>query len=155
MPAGIAIPLIIGAISAKKSATAAKKAAKVQAEGEDQALALQKQMYDDAQARYAPYQEVARNALPTLASLAGNVQAPRYGQNLRDLSIYGQPPNMPPSPVSAPAMSLPGRSPMQADSSGQPNANARVIMRAPNGQTQAVPREQVAHYQQKGAQVMA
>lgn len=131
---------------------AANKAGKTQAAAEEKALALQRQMYQEAQPRYAPYQQMGQNALPTLAALAGNVQAPRYGQNLADLSLYGAPPqNMAPRPAAGPGMGLPGG---PAPQPPQPQPGGTVMMRAPNGAQQAVPREQVAHFQQKGATVV-
>jgi hypothetical protein len=145
MPALIAAAIIMGATSvagATIASKAAKKASGVQKEAEDRALALQKTQYDDAQARYAPYTQMGQDALPTLRGLAGNVQAPRYGTNLADLSVYGAPPPQRPSGPGAPAMAQMG------------GGGDLVQLRAPNGAVKAVRRELVPHYVQKGAQVI-
>lgn len=143
-----AVPFLVGSsiaaggsiAGAAIGAHASGKAADLQKAAEDKSLALQQQQYQDAQTRYAPYQQVGQSVLPTLRNLAANVQAPRYGQSLSGLSIYGSPQQNAPSGSGQPQMGTPG--------------GGSVMMRAPNGQTKAVPREQVAHYQQQGAQVV-
>lgn len=146
MPAA-AIPFLIGSAVAAGGqvagavigSKAAKSAAKTQSAAEERVLGLQQQQYQDAQQRYAPYQQMGQNALPTLQALAGNVQSPHYGQNIKDLSIYGSKPPM--APQGQPA----GPMPM--------SAGAMVKMRAPNGMMQDVPQALVSHYQEKGATV--
>lgn len=159
MPAAIAIPLIIGAAStgAQVAGTvvahkAASKAAKVQKAAEDQALALQKQQYQDAQQRYVPYQQVGQSALPTLQSLAQNHPALPYGTNLAGLSVYGsQPPMSQPGGNGGPSSMLQGSGSMGG---GQAQGGGMVTLQAPDGSTQSVRPELVSHYVQKGAKVL-
>lgn len=145
---GAALPWLIGASVGGQVAgavighKAATKAANTQKQAEDRALALQKQMYEQSVARYQPFINTGQSVLPTLRGLASNVQAPMYGTNLRDLSIYGTPPPMP-RPVGA------GQTPAAAASGG-----GLVQMQAPDGSTQAVRPELVQHYLQKGAKVV-
>lgn len=152
MPAAIAGAMIIGQIvAAKKSSTAAHKAADVQKAAEDQSLALQKQQYQDAQQRYAPYQQVGQSALPTLQSLAQNHPALPYGTNLAGLSVYGsQPPMSQPGGNGGPSSMLQGNGSM----GGQAQGGGMVTLQAPDGSTQSVRPELVSHYVQKGAKVL-
>lgn len=148
MPAAL-LPILIGTgiaaggqvAGAVISSKAAGKAAMVQKTAEERSLALQRQMYQDAQARYQPYQDYGTAALPTLRALAGNVQAPRYGTNLADLSIYGS--SRPIAPQSQSGAGMAG-----------PEIGGMVQMRAPNGSMKAVRRELVQHYLQRGAEVV-
>jgi hypothetical protein len=162
MPAVIIPALIMAGASvagAKIASNAAGKASGVQKDAEDKSLVLQKQQYDDAQARYAPYTQMGQQALPTLRSLAGNVQAPLYGTNLKDLSIYGQPPPMPSGGPAGPGMPQMGPGPMKGGSL-MPAGGNLVQLQAPNnpdgtpGPVQAVKRELVQHYVQLGAKVV-
>jgi hypothetical protein len=160
MPPLIAAAIIMGTTSVAGAAIASKaagKASKVQKDAEDRALALQQTQYQDAQARYAPYTEMGAQALPTLRSLAGNVQAPLYGTNLKDLSIYGAPPPMPAGwPGMAFGRPVGGGQTSAAAAQGTPmtTGGEMVQLRAPNGAVKAVRRELVPHYVQKGAQVI-
>jgi hypothetical protein len=96
---------------------------------------------------------MGQQALPTLRSLAGNVQAPLYGTNLKDLSIYGQPPPMPSGGPAAPGMGQLGA--MPGPPSGGVTAGGEMVqLQAPNGAVKAVRRELVPHYLQEGAKVI-
>jgi hypothetical protein len=148
MPPLIAAAIIMGATSTAGAVIASKaagKASKVQKEAEDQALALQQTQYQDAQARYAPYTQMGEQALPTLRSLAGNVQAPLYGTNLKDLSIYGAPP---------PMASGGPRMPPAGPGGPMPTGGGMVQLKAPNGTVKAVAADLVPHYLQLGATVV-
>lgn len=141
-----AIPWLVGAavgaqgVGAVVGHRAAGKASKVQKDAEDQALALQRQMYQESTARYQPFIDQGQAVLPTLRSLAGNVQAPRYGQNLAQLSVYGS------------------QSPMRSVGASQtpavPAQGGLVQMESPDGEVQAVRRELVPHYVKLGGKVV-
>lgn len=149
MPA--AIPIAIGAagglgfLGARSQANAAKDAAQTQAESTDKALALQREMWAAQQQNQAPWVSAGQGAVSTLARLMGTPQ---------------------------PAMAMPSQGPQNA-MGGQTNMLARiaggprtigtraagavlgqqgmVVLRAPDGSTQAVPEAQAEHYISRGA----
>jgi hypothetical protein len=136
MPAAIAIPLITGAVGAgatvagaKMASNASKNALKAQTGATNRALAQQERIYNQTRQDQAPFRDISAGAARTLGNLTGipmgNSQP--MGGGLSSLGAMPQ---------------------------AQPQAMGAVMMRAPNGMTQRVPREQVAHYQQRGAEVI-
>lgn len=151
MPAAAVIPAVIGAGAATAGAAiqahAAGNASEAQQRSQEQALGLQRQIYQDQLARTQPYVNAGTQALGGLMSHYGpggqsfdqriaSTLAPFQGavgmQGLNaGLSAYGQPPSMPPVPTSA--------------------AGPMVWMRSPTGDVQQVRSQDVAHFEAKGA----
>jgi hypothetical protein len=107
------------------------------------AIALEASRYGDREARLAPYRATGVSANSRMASLLG----------------------LPAPPESAPRTMAPSAAPVltaggpqawaPAPETAAPAAPALVMIRAPNGQQQQVPADQVAHYTQKGGQVVS
>jgi len=123
---------------ANKAAKASEKAAAQQAQSAREALALQGQMYQQTRSDLAPYRQEGAQGLTALTALLG----------------------LPPAPAGAPVTGLPGLPTPQARTPN-PGAvytghsavprDAMVMLRAPNGQTKAVPASQVDYYLARGA----
>src|SRR5262245_58243546 len=135
MPAALAIPLAIGAGaqvgSAIIGAKAAGKAAKQQQQAVQQAMRYQEPLYQRAQ------QIAAEQAARGQAAFAPYAQAGTQGLTALT-SLLG----LPPAP--GPVLGQPGFS-------APPMPGATVLLRAPNGTQRAVPADQVAHYEARGA----
>ena len=125
---------------AHKQSQAAKKAAEQQQQASNQALALQGQMYQQGRADRLPYMQQGGQGLTALTSLMG----------------------LPPSPAPGPTMGFPGPGQIpQYPGPGAPGqavprmpgtgGGGTVMLRAPTGQTQAVPAEAVQFYLSRGA----
>lgn len=146
MPAAVAIPLITAAAgtgatlaTAKMASNSAKNAAKQQQVGTNQALGLQRDIYTQTRQDQAPYRAIGSGALNSLGAMTG---IPMDGQSQGPtLATMGQ--------MGAPRSVGSGQTPAAAASAG-----GVVMMRAPDGTVKAVPRDQVAHFQQAGAQVV-
>jgi hypothetical protein len=122
--------LVTGAIGAHKAASASKEAAKQQAASAQQALAVQQQMYQQTRGDLAPYRQYGAGALAAGHQLMG-LPTPAAEPAMMPLSqVIGQRPT--PTGTAVPRGSL-------------------VLLRAPNGQTQQVPADQVDHYLARGA----
>lgn len=158
---------------AHKGAKAAEKASKQQQAAAQQAIRYQEPLYQQAlqiaqqqaaqgQARYAPYAQTGGQGLVALSSLLG-LPAPRIPA---ETTIPA--PVAPPSAASAPAAAFPRPSnaqmraiqqatgmsaemARQSGFTGGPTGSEFVLLRAPTGQTRAVPPDQVAHYLARGA----
>lgn len=176
MPAAVAIPLIVGAAStaatvygAKKSADASKNAARTQTAAGDQALGLQRDMYQQQQANLAPYRALGNGSLGNLgnfqsfAGVPGSFGAGVQAQYQRPLSPGFQAPHQQQPQGQQPTMGQPavdhaiprrGMLGMVRGMAQQPASVDMVRMRAPNGEEQHVPSAQVEHYRQLGAQVV-
>lgn len=82
--------------AASTQADAATKAADVQSQSNKEALALQRQMYDEQKALQEPYRQAgltAQNALMQKLGLGGNVGAADYGSANREFAMAGFDPN--------------------------------------------------------------
>ena len=148
MPAPVAVPLLVGAVTsgatlyaAKKGADASRNAAATQTAAADRAgqlqydlgmksLDFQRQMWDQGQANMQPWMNMGRSALGALGAGMG-------------LSGGG-----------APAMGGPSRMPSGGMGQGGYSAPAMVMMQAPNGQSKQVPQAMVEHYKAMGARVV-
>jgi hypothetical protein len=121
---------------------AAKTAAEQQAQAADKALALQREMYQTTREDLAPYRAAGPVGMTALSALLGLPYAP--------------PPATAPAPsAAAPLAPLPGRAPGPGSTPVPGHAVPRVAtvqMRAPTGQVQAVPADQVSFYEARGAQ---
>src|SRR3990167_6124117 len=120
--------------AAEIQAASAEKAAQLQADVTREALAQQAGQWETAQANQAPWLRAGTASLDRLQGLMG-LSGPASGGG------------------GGPVRSAPGTIP-QSMVPGYGAATSTVMMRAPNGATQAVPIGQVTHYQQRGAQVV-
>jgi hypothetical protein len=156
---------------AKKQAGAAKEAAATQSAAAEQARLLQQQMYQQTRADLAPYMQGGSQGLSALTSLLGvGGVAPSSG--LAPLAPppsagviagpMGTTPGLPnlPAGMSATELAAWRRNPTQAGREqllAQAGVNASaypggtVMLRAPTGQTQAVPAEQAEFFLARGA----
>lgn len=141
----LASPLITTGIQAgtnllgtKMQVDASKDAAKIEAQSAKEALDWQKAVYGQRQEQLAPAIGVGNGATLALGNLMG-IRAPEGGYHA------------PPAPGAAPAAAAAPATPAPASTPAQPQT---VQMRSPTGQVQAVPVEQVQHYQQLGATVV-
>jgi hypothetical protein len=178
---GTAIALGVGAgvsaYGAHKQAQAAEKASGQQQQSAQQALDLQRQLYEQtrgdlqqnlAQTRgdLGPYMGAGNQGLSSLTSLLGVPAAPRGGGPMTPTAAplgtmpvggmvgLGAASGMPQPVGSAAPPGMP--SPLTAGLSGMAPAGGgapggTVLLRAPTGQTQAVPAEQVAFFLARGA----
>lgn len=110
-------------VGSKMQAGAAKGAAKTQAAAAEQARLLQQQMYQQTRADLSPYMQQGSQGLSALSSLLG---------------VGGIAPTSGLKPVPPPTAPAPG-------------AGGMVMLRAPTGQTQAVPAEQAEFFLSRGA----
>jgi hypothetical protein len=145
MPAAIAIGAIsggLGLIGAKMASNASKDAGRMQSDAAQQAAFRQQQATDQS----LGYLEQSRAQVPSFQPSGA------YGTLSRLMNMGGGGG----APQAGGAQGMPSPSPMTSVGSGQtPMAQGgTVLMRAPSGQTKAVPRHQVAHFQAKGAQVV-
>lgn len=162
MPAAIAIPLIVGAVSAgasvygaKKNADANKEASKTEAESADKALDFSKTVYNERKQQLTPYQEFGARSLGTLGDLLG-IPAPKTnappmatdpnriqsGQSFPASWVSG-------SPLSGTPQTAPGNgSPVGAPSGGM------VTIQAPDGSRRAVPSGLQTFYVARGGTVV-
>ena len=179
--AGITTAAILGATaisagagigSAAIASRAAGKAADTQSDAADKALALQERIYQQQRADTLPMLNRANQAGNTLSGLMGLPTGPLPGPTGVPDTI-GPPPGAIPDQY-GPGFGLlkPGVTPAQARDPnfqynpamaqsqpmmGQPrsappqNASSYAMMRAPTGEVQPVPQDQVAHYEQMGA----
>lgn len=181
MPAAIAIPLIVSAASAgaqvygaHKAAGAAKDAARTQTKAGNQALDLQRDIYQDQMARQQPYMDAGRNAVTNLQTMGGqsmptfNGQMPGGGWRPPTQNPMPQPqaqaPQQIPNPyaVMAPRSSRADQQPMgqnpyatMTGPMGGPMGGGQMVkMRGPDGSVRDVPSNQVPMWEQRGAQVV-
>src|SRR5262245_35739780 len=131
MPAAVAVPLILGGAAAgtslyaaSKQAGAAKDAAAQQQAAIARALPLMQEQASIARSDLAPYAAIGGQGLSSLAALAGLSSAPAGGW----------------APVGRAAGTMLAGGP-----------GGMVTVRAPTGQTRAVPADQVAFYLARGA----
>ena len=155
MPIPLAIPLAIAGGSAilklfgaKKSADAAKEAARIQAQSAQTALNLQQQLYGQSRADLDPYRQHGVQGLTALSALMGHPQpapSPPVGPQIGTVQP-GQrgplPPGATPTGYAVNRGTVPGLP-------GGPGS--MVLLRAPNGQTKPVPADQVDYYLARGA----
>ena len=159
MPAALVIPAVIGAAGsvagAGIAAYSANKAAKTQAAAASSALDLQKQMYDQSRLDRQPWVTTGGQAATTLGALMG-LGGPVNGQRLMpnggtnsdqsDAITLGGAMRAPsptglPQGARTPALQN-GREPADLDT---------VMLAAPDGTRQAVPRRFMQHYITQGA----
>jgi hypothetical protein len=155
---GVGGSAAIQAYGAHKASKAAKEAAATQSASADQALALQKQMYDQTRQDLAPYRETGNTALSSLSSFLGlpaNTPSPT-------VPAATPPAGLAPQAGAPPSHQLPQ---LQTPVGGQPYGpghgyvaappsqpgSVLVMLRAPNGQTKQVPADQVDYYVSRGA----
>jgi hypothetical protein len=160
-------------LGGRSQADAAKDAAAMQAQSAREALDLQRQQWKQTQANLTPYMQAGAGGLTALTSLLGvapNMAAGAPPAMSPSVSMAG--PISGPPGTSATTPNMPGgisadelyawrRNRTQAGrSSLLTNAGERrdalafgghVLLRAPNGQTQAVPANQVDFYLSRGA----
>lgn len=162
---GWGLPLLIGsagaqiigagmASDASKNAAATQVASVAKAQqllqtGQTNSLNALNSGYGQAESLYNPYVQMGASAMPSLQRLAGSgypgYSMPQAGAAPQPgLNTMGQ-------------GTATGPSPIYAGSGATPAAQAQggtVMMRAPNGQTSAVPANLVPHYQQQGATIL-
>lgn len=134
MPIGVVPALILGgatAGSAAISAHASNKAANEEQQAGDRALQVQQREYQQAQQQLAPFRAMGTSTLGSLYNLAE--QAP----------VTASPTGF--------GYSAPTLPPMTGSFGSLAASMDMVMLRAPNGQTQAVPANQVGHYLARGA----
>jgi len=181
---GAALSAGLGLLGTGIAASGQTKAAEIQAQYLREALAYEKQRdaylqqleaarYGDISRRLEPYQAQATTTGDALARLLGvNPASYQYGTPEGAASSSMDPPvTMPtPMPTPPPSLSTPtglpatdvmrqaatqagmyGRWPFPAS----PPSGGTVLMRAPDGSTKQVPPDQVAHYTQRGAQIVS
>ena len=172
MPAALAIPLIMGGVSAgatvaaaKIGSNASKNAAKTQVDASNQAQAVQQQVYQDQQKAQSPYMQLGQQAAGKLSGYT----TPSTPFNPNDYSKGAQitpaaaspwgPSQIQPTAPQQASLSQMG-SPMQnktmtAQQSAQqglnPAVGQTVKMRAPNGEVSDVPANQEQHFLQLDA----
>ncbi len=151
------------------------EAAKLQAKALADALAyekqrdaylqgLERQRYSELNARLEPYMAAGRTTGDRLATLLGvNPASYQYGTAAGADAGPG-PVVTPPYPPASPPSPYETFRPRPADvpstgtavpRAGYPSPDAAPVnMRAPDGSMKAVPRDQVAHFQSRGAQVV-
>lgn len=185
--AGLTTSLLIGAgiaagggvASAAIGSRAAGKAAETQAESADEAIALQREMYQQQRQDTAPWRETGGQSVQTLGALMGLPSGPTASQQggpglfaqavpgmigaaneiygrLQRGEIQGEPINPRTMEPMNPSRHAPYGSP-DAVSRGaqQQNASGYVMMESPDGgERQAVPREQVDHLVRAGARIV-
>lgn len=146
---GTVVPVAGNLIGATIASNANTEAARIQAESAQKALDFEKQQYADLTGRLTPYFTAGGASTDRMAQLLG--LPARAGTTATAPPTYGPPVNSyaPPSATSqpAPATNAPASSP--AASSG-----ATVLLQAPDGSQKAVPQEQVAYWQSKGAKIV-
>lgn len=136
------IPAATGLIGTKMQVDANKAASDATAKAAQDALDWEKQQYGVRQEQLAPTIGVGNAARLRLGDLMG-LQAPEGGYHApavtqpNGVAVTNAPPVVPTSGTPAPA------------------APQMVTMKAPTGQVSSVPADQVQHYQQLGAQVVA
>lgn len=128
-----------GLLGTKMKVDADKKAAEIEAQAAKEALDWQKGVYAQRQEQLAPAIGVGRGATLALGDLMG-IPTPAGG--------YHAPPPPGPTPVGS------GQTPAAAANASAPATPQTVQMRAPTGQVQPVPVDQVEHYKQLGATVV-
>jgi hypothetical protein len=151
------------------SANAAKDAAKLQSDAADKAIALQKEQFAYQQELNAPLVASGRMGnkmvndmmgLPTeqTAPLSfygntGQKSAGRLQPGKAAVPVSGQPPAQPQAAGRVqPLATYAGQTP--ANQAAQRTQSGYVTMQAPNGETKAVPPQQVPHFLSLGAQVI-
>jgi hypothetical protein len=170
--------------SALIGSSASKTAAKTQTDASDKALALQKEMYNTTRSDLSPWTNAGGQAVTALSSLmglpsgsvgggsSGNIQTvlgqPLSGQassrtnpgpnadytGQKAVSRYDLAPGTVESGGTMPLASVAGsRSNPQTIAQAQ-TASGYVTMRAPNGETQAVPSSTVNLWKSRGAVVV-
>lgn len=152
MPAAVAIPLIVGAGSsvagAAISAHAAGSAAKKQQDSANQALALNRDIYNQQVARTQPYVNAGYQSLNNLMQQFGSGQ--NFSQQVAaQLAPFqgaiGMHAQIPQGGYVPPQFQVPQYGPPSQANAGM------VMMRAPNGEVAAVPPERVQDAIAKGA----
>jgi hypothetical protein len=144
------VPLIIGGISAaanligaKKSADAAKDAAKLQTAAVDKAQAFNQQAYNDQKAALQPYVEFGTNSLAGLQRQYGNGQplinrfAPTGMTNTGQAS-YALPNALAPT-ASGMTLAAMQQQAQQQPSPAAPMGGGSVKLQAPDGEVRDVP----------------
>lgn len=183
MPAAIAL-VAVGAqlYGAHKAAGAAKDAARTQVKAGDKALAVQQQVYQDQQARQAPYMQAGLQGLAQAQGYA-NASVPQFApgqtaQFQRPEPVPFNPAMQPLGQASAPSQAMMPRTgrgmpmpagaaqaqgrgmPMMASGAAQGQAQGPaqgggdVLMQSPDGEQKRVPSSQVPFWTAKGARVI-
>lgn len=125
---------------------AAGKAADTQAASADKALALEREMYQQAQQNYAPYLALGSSTLPKLLSLAGS-STPNLGLPGNVANPYGSGTPSWASAFASPKSVGYGQTPAAASA-------GMVRMQAPTGEVQMVPASKRAMYEARGARAL-
>lgn len=177
MPVVPFIPAIIGGAAAiygaKKSADAVTNAAETQAQSSEEAIALQKQMYEQDRADMAPYRNLGAYSVGALGHLTGMpptpstpATAPSSGGAIGPgvpVDTSAKPPDiLKDTDTTLPGAQGPRGMPTQAPESRslrdlgarQQTQSSFVRMRAPNGQEKDVDQTMVDYYRQRGAVVL-
>ena len=161
-------------LGGKKSANAARDAARIQAESGRQANQALSDQWGQTQQTLQPYLATGQDALMSLAGMVG--LNPRLPQGAPvGMPVPGQrvaPQSLPTlanaapgyaGPQGPPHIGLAGAQQVQRyqgspqptlAQAGQPQGGQFVLLRAPNGQTARVPASQAQHYLSRGAQVI-
>lgn len=168
-------PALIGTgasiFGADVASGAAKDAAATQAAAGQKSLDLQKQIYTQGQANLSPYMSAGAGAITNLRGLTGQSLTPAPAS---PMTAPGQFPGGHPGLFPGSTEYAPGEGPANLGmplaagppaAIGAPSLNSLasqqtssgyVTMRSPDGKsTKPVPADQVAHYQQQGAQVVS
>jgi len=157
--AGIALGAGTGAqlYGAHRAGKAADKAAQLQSDAADRALAVQQQQHEQTRTDLAPYRGAGESSLSALTAFLGLPPTAAPAAPAAAPAPPAAPTGAPPSrvlpqlqtPAGGGTSYGPGHGYVAAPAS-QPGS-ALVMLRAPNGQTKQVPADQVAYYLARGA----
>jgi hypothetical protein len=149
---------------AKLESSAAGKAAKTQAAASQQAMGVQKQVYDQQMAGMAPYAKAGANSMNTLSRLMTPGVPYSQAMQQQDAAPVPPPGGMGPAPLGGrprgltpsqgTAMPQPGTIPQRQPAAPAPMAGAggTIQLRAPDGSTSAVPSHLAEQFIARGAQ---
>jgi hypothetical protein len=162
---GLLIAGTVGAqlFGAHKQAKAAEKASTQQQQAGNRALDLQQQQYSQTRQDLTPYMQGGNQGLSALTSLLGVAPPPGagaapggYGDKGLGLPPGFAPTGRPGEYAGTGQIGTPGpqaqRRPVVGNQSAYGAAPGMVLLRAPTGQTQAVPADQASFFLARGAQ---
>jgi hypothetical protein len=134
---GSAVSGAASLIGGKMASSASKNAAQAQIDASNKAQAFNQQVFNTQQQALAPYQAAGQDALSRLTAMRNTQPLAQQAQGYVNAARYGQMPAQSPWPT-GPQMQQPqGGGGMPQPQGG--GGGAMVTLRAPTGETQAVP----------------